>query len=120
MFYKLIRILAVLVSLLSSFTLFANECVKFRETLKQHAFWEPPQSESYIGYGFVPSYKYYEEKDDWDYDFDEHGLKIQQIYFTLVAFFKIHLVASETTSIIPTEFLDRFDDLMNGTLAPNF
>ena len=81
MFYKLIRLLVVLVSLLYSFTLFANECVKFRETLKQHSFWEPPQSESYIGYGFVPSYKYDEEKDDWDYDFDEHGLKIQQIYF---------------------------------------
>ncbi|SVE55192.1 uncharacterized protein METZ01_LOCUS508046, partial [marine metagenome] len=80
MFYKLIRLLAVLVSMLYSFTLFANECVKFRETLKQHAFWEPPQSESYIGYGFVPSYKYNEEKDEWNLDLDEHGLKIQQIY----------------------------------------
>jgi len=79
-FYKLIRLLVVLVSLLYSFTLFANECVKFRETLKQHAFWEPPQSESYIGYGFVPSYKYDEEKDEWNLDLDEHGLKIQQIY----------------------------------------
>ena len=81
MFYKLIRLLVVLVSLLYSFTLFANECVKFRETLKQHSFWEPPQSENYIGYGFIPSYKYDEQKDDWDYVFDEHGLKIQQIYF---------------------------------------
>jgi|ETNmetMinimDraft_35_1059890.scaffolds.fasta_scaffold37820_1 hypothetical protein len=81
MFYKLIRLLAVLVSLLSSFTLFANECVKFRETLKQHAFWEPPQSESYIGYGFAPSYKHDEEKDEWNLDLDEYGLKIQQIYF---------------------------------------
>ena len=81
MLCKLIRSLVVFASLLCSFTLFANECVKFRETLKQHSFWEPPQSESYTGYGFVPLYKYDEEKDDWDYDFDEHGLKIQQIYF---------------------------------------
>ena len=63
----------------STFSVNANECLNVKNALKENALWDIP-TDNYIGYGFLPEYQYDEIKEDFFYDLDEKGLKLNKIY----------------------------------------
>ncbi len=69
----------IIILFFSPSILYANECLNVKNALKENALWDVP-TDNYIGYGFFPEYQYDEIKEDFFYDLDEKGLKINKIY----------------------------------------
>ena len=72
------KILFSIILLFATLSANANECLNLQKALKGNPLWEAP-SDNYIGYGFFPEYQYDEEKEDFFYDLNDKGLKINRI-----------------------------------------
>ena len=72
------KILLVVFLFFLSFNANTNECLDLQNALKDNAFWDTP-TEKKIGYGFKPQYNWDETTNQFIFDIDEIGLKIQNI-----------------------------------------